>query len=115
MKKRNMGWICLLIAGLTEIIWPYFMKRSYGFTKLVPTLLAVVFIVLGFIFLERAVRVFGIGMTYAIFTGIGIVGTSIIGVVALHESVSVGKVVSILILLIGLVGLKCCDREGETS
>ena len=115
MKKRNMGWICLLIAGLTEIIWPYFMKRSYGFTQLVPTLFAVVFIVLGFIFLERAVRVFGIGMTYAIFTGIGIVGTSIIGVVALHESVSVGKVVSILILLIGLVGLKCCDREGETS
>lgn len=115
MKKRNMGWICLLIAGLTEIIWPYFMKRSYGFTKLTPALMAAVFIILGFFFLERAVRVFGIGMTYAIFTGIGIVGTSIIGVAALHESVSVGKVVSVLILLIGLIGLKCCDREGENS
>lgn len=115
MKKSNAGWICLLIAGLTEIIWPYFMKRSYGFTQLVPALLAVAFIVLGFIFLERAVRVFGIGMTYAIFTGIGIVGTSIIGIVVLNENVSVGKVVSILVLLVGLVGLKCCDKEGEAT
>lgn len=112
-KEKRIAWVCLVIAGLVEFVWGYFMKESHGFTILVPSILAVIFIILSFFLLERAVRTFGIGMSYGVFTGLGIAGTTIIGIIALGEGVSILKIVSLLILMVGIIGLKVCEGEGE--
>ena len=60
-RERRIAWICLIIAGLIEIVWAYFMKQSHGFTRLLPTLITAVFLLLSFFLLERGIRAFGIG------------------------------------------------------
>ncbi|MCQ4636586.1 multidrug efflux SMR transporter [Anaerovorax odorimutans] len=112
-KKKNAAWVCLLIAGAVELVWGYFMKESHGFTKLMPSLIALVFIIISFLLLERAVRVFGIGMSYAVFTGIGIAGTTLVGILALGEGVSWIKLVSLAALIAGIIGLKLCEDSEE--
>lgn len=112
-KKKNAAWVCLLIAGTVELVWGYFMKESHGFTKLMPSLIALVFIIISFLLLERAVRVFGIGMSYAVFTGIGIAGTTLVGILALGEGVSWIKLVSLAALIAGIIGLKLCEDSEE--
>ena len=112
-KERKFAWLCLIIAGLIELVWAYFMKESHGFTILVPSIIAIVFIVISFWFLERAIRVFGIGMSYGVFCGIGIAGTTMIGIVVLNEGVSWIKILSLIVLISGIVGLKFCDGKEE--
>lgn len=112
-REKRIAWACLIVAGLVEFIWGYFMKESHGFTVLWPSLLAIVFIVISFFLLERGVRVFGIGMSYGVFTGLGIAGTTMIGIVALGEGVSLLKILSLIVLLIGIIGLKFCEGEEE--
>lgn len=112
-KKKKIAWVCLIIAGLVEFVWAYFLKESHGFTILIPSLLALVFIIISFFLLERAVRVFGIGMSYGVFTGLGIAGTTIIGILALDESVNLVKILSLIVLLTGIIGLKFCDGKEE--
>ena len=89
------------------------MKQSHGFTRLLPTLITAVFLLLSFFLLERGIRAFGIGMSYAVFTGIGIAGTTVLGIVLLGESVSVAKIISLLVLITGIIGLKFCEGESE--
>lgn len=115
MKKKNIAWICLILSGLMEFVWAYFLKESYGFTKLVPSMIAIIFIAISFFLLERGIRQFGIGMSYAIFTGIGIAGTAVIGIVAFHESASIPKLISLCILLTGIIGLKFSENESENE
>ena len=111
MKNRNIAWTCLILSGLTEVGWAYTMKLSMGFTRLIPTIITVVILAAGFVLLERAVREFGIGMSYAVFTGIGVVGTTLEGVLFLNEGTGILKLVSLAVLVAGIVGLKLCDRE----
>ena len=112
-NERKIAWVCLIIAGLIEFVWGYFLKESHGFSEVGPAILAVIFIAASFFLLERAVRVFGIGMSYGVFTGLGIAGTSIIGILALGESISVLKIISLIILMTGIVGIKFCDGKEE--
>lgn len=112
-RERKIAWVCLIIAGLIEFVWGYFLKESHGFSRLMPATLAILFIALSFFLLERAVRVFGIGMSYGVFTGLGIAGTSIIGILALGESVNALKILSLIILMTGIVGIKFCDGKEE--
>ena len=112
-KQKKIAWVCLIIAGLIELVWAYFMKESHGFTILVPSIIAIIFIAASFVLLERAVRVFGIGMSYGVFTGIGIAGTTLVGIFALGESVSWIKILSLLVLIAGIIGLKFCDGGEE--
>lgn len=114
-KEKNIAWICLIIAGLLEFVWAYFMKLSHGFTEPIPAMIAIVVIAASFFLLERGVRVFGIGMSYGVFTGLGIAGTAIIGIIALGESVSVMKILSLVILLCGIIGLKLCEGKEEAE
>ena len=114
-KEKKVAWICLVIAGLIELVWAYYMKESHGFTILVPSIIAILFIAMSFVLLERAVRVFGIGMSYGVFTGIGIAGTTIVGIVALGESVSWTKIISLIVLVVGIIGLKFCDGKEEAE
>lgn len=114
-NKSRTAWICLIAAGLIEIVWAYFMKQSDGFTRPVPTIITVTFLILSFFLLERGIRLFGIGMSYAVFTGIGIAGTSIIGIVLLDEGVSVAKIVSLAVLSAGIIGLRFCENAENTA
>lgn len=114
ISEKNIGWVCLIGSGLMEIVWAYFMDLSEGFTILLPSVLAIIFLIPSFWLLERAIRIFGIGMTYAVFTGIGIVGTTVIGALALNEAVNVWTAVFMIILLVGIIGLRFCDgNEAE--
>ena len=114
-NKSGTAWICLIAAGLIEIVWAYFMKQSDGFTRPVPTIITVAFLILSFFLLERGVRLFGIGMSYAVFTGIGIAGTTIIGIVLLNEGISVAKIVSLAVLSAGIIGLRFCENAENTA
>ena len=114
-NKSRTAWICLIAAGLIEIVWAYFMKQSDGFTRPVPTIITVAFLILSFFLLERGIRLFGIGMSYAVFTGIGISGTTIIGIVLLNEGISVAKIVSLAVLSAGIIGLRFCENAENTA
>ena len=114
-NKSRTAWIGLIAAGLIEIVWAYFMKQSDGFTRPVPTIITVAFLILSFFLLERGIRLFGIGMSYAVFTGIGIAGTTIIGIVLLNEGISVAKIVSLAVLSAGIIGLRFCENAENTA
>lgn len=114
-NEKSIAWICLIIAGLLEFVWAYFMKLSHGFTILWPSLLAIFFLIVSFFLLERGIRTFGIGMSYGVFTGIGIAGTAVIGIIAFGESVNPAKIISIIILMCGIIGLKICEGKEDSE
>ena len=98
-----MAWVYLLIAGLFEIVWAYFMKQSEGFTRLWPSLLTLGFMAVSFALLSLAMKSLPMGTAYVIWTGIGAVGAFIVGVVLLGESLTVMRVVAALLVVTGLV------------
>ncbi len=112
-KENNIAWICLILAGLLETVWGYFLKASQGFSRPGPAIAAIIFIAISFFLLERAVRKFGIGLSYGVFTGLGIVGTSLLGMAALGESISLLKVLALIVLMTGIVGIKFCEGKEE--
>ena len=101
-----MAWFYLIIAGLLEIGWAVGLKMSQGFSRLWPSVITIVLMILSFILLGRAVRTIPIGTAYAAWTGIGAVGTAIVGMVAFSESREVTRIVCIVLIVAGVVGLK---------
>jgi quaternary ammonium compound-resistance protein SugE len=101
-----MAWIWLLIAGLLEVAWAYFMKRSEGFTKLGPSLIMAVTMIGSFGFLSLAMKSLPLGTAYTLWTGIGAVGAFVVGVAALGEPLGVLRVAAALLLLAGMVLMK---------
>ena len=112
-NTKSTAWLCLIAAGLIEIVWAYFMKLSNGFTVLMPSLITIAFILLSFFLLEKGMSAFGIGMSYGVFTGIGIAGTTIIGFIVFNEIISFSKIVCLIILLTGIIGLRICEGKEE--
>ncbi|MBC1484045.1 multidrug efflux SMR transporter [Listeria sp. FSL L7-1485] len=104
-----MAWFYLILAGLSEIVWAFGLKESHGFTMLGWSLLTVAFLIVSFWLFSIAMRHIPIGTAYAIFTGIGAAGTAIVGMVFLSEGVSFWKIVSLIVLLVGIIGLKLVD------
>ncbi len=101
-----MAWIFLGIAGLFEVVWATSMKYSAGFTKLGPTAITVAAMVVSFAFLSMSLKALPLGTAYAIWTGIGAAGAFVVGVMFLGEAATPGRVISILLLVSGIVGLK---------
>ena len=101
-----MNWIILIIAGLFEVGWALGLKYTEGFTKFWPSVFTIAAIVISMGLLGLAMRTLPVGTAYAVWTGIGIVGTAIAGVFLLGEPVSAVRVVSILLILTGIAGLK---------
>ena len=101
-----MNWIILVIAGLFEVGWALGLKYTEGFTKFWPSVFTIAAIVISMGLLGLAMRTLPVGTAYAVWTGIGIVGTAIAGVFLLGEPVSAVRVVSILLILTGIAGLK---------
>jgi quaternary ammonium compound-resistance protein SugE len=101
-----MAWVYLLIAGILEIGWAVGLKYADGFTRFWPSVLTLVGMVASVVFLALAVRTIPLGTGYAIWTGIGVVGTAILGIVLFGESAAATRLVCIAVVLAGIVGLK---------
>jgi quaternary ammonium compound-resistance protein SugE len=106
-----MAWIYLLIAGLLEVGWAIGLKYTEGFTRLVPSVLTGAAMIASFYFLSNALKSIPIGTGYAIWTGIGAVGTALIGMFLLGESKEIGRVICLFLIVIGIVGLKLFSTE----
>lgn len=101
-----MDWVYLIIAGLLEVIWASTLKYTDGFTKLVPSLITISTLTTSFILLAQALKTLPIGTGYAVWTGIGVVGTAIVGSVFLGESRDLSKFICITLIVIGIIGLR---------
>jgi quaternary ammonium compound-resistance protein SugE len=107
-----MAWLYLFLAGLLEIGWALGLKYTEGFTKLTPSILTVAAMIGSFALLGQALRVLPIGTAYAIWTGIGAVGTAILGIVLFGESRDLARILCILLIVVGIVGLKFTTSAG---
>ena len=98
-----MAWISLLIAGLLEIVWAYFMKQSHGFTRLWPSVATIAFMAVSFGLLSYSMKTLPMGTAYVIWTGIGAVGAFVVGVALLGESLSWMRILAAILVVAGLV------------
>jgi len=105
-----MSWIFLFIAGLFEIGWAIGLKYTNGFTKLLPSVITIITMILSFYFLSTSVKTIPIGTGYAIWTGIGAVGTAILGIILFGESKELIRLFFILLIVVGIVGLKIFSK-----
>ena len=96
----------LVIAGLFEVVWAIGLKYTDGFTRLIPSVISVVAMVLSVGLLGLAMKTLPIGTAYAVWVGIGVVGTALLGMLVFGESVSLLKIVSLALIVLGIVGLK---------
>lgn len=101
-----MAWTYLVIAGLMEIAWATGLKYSEGFTKPLASVVTAVLMIASFYFLSLALKTLPIGTAYAIWTGIGAVGTAIVGIVLFGESREVIRILCMLLIVAGIIGLK---------
>jgi len=100
------GWLFLIIAGFLEIAWAVGLKYTEGFSKMKPTVFTVITMILSFVFLSKAVDKLPVGTAYAIWTGIGAVGTAVLGMVLFKEPVTAARLVFMVLIISGIAGLK---------
>ena len=100
------GWTLLFIAGLLEVVWAVGLKYTAGFTRLLPSAVTVTAMGLSIVLLARALRTIPVGTGYAVWTGIGAVGTALIGILVLGEPRNAGRLLALGAIIGGIVGLK---------
>jgi quaternary ammonium compound-resistance protein SugE len=106
-----MAWLHLFLAGLLEVAWAFGLKQSHGFTRLAPTLFTLVTMAGSFTLLALAMRSLPLGTAYAIWTGIGTVGTAILGMILFDEQATAVRLACIALIVAGIVGLKLVTAE----
>ena len=101
----------MLIAGAFEITWAVAMKMSNDFTVLIPLIITGVGYIASAVFLAIALKQLPLGTAYAMWTGMGIVGTTLLGVFLFHEKLSVPQVICVILIVVGIAGLKILAKE----
>ncbi len=101
-----MAWLILIIAGLFEVGWAIGLKYSHGFTRLWPSMATVASMVVSLWLLGLAMKSLPIGSAYAVWVGVGAVGTVILGMVLFNEPANAGRLISVGLIILGIVGLK---------
>lgn len=101
-----MQWILLLFAGISEVTWAVAMKYADGFSKPLPTVVTVVFYILSAVFLSMALKKLPLGTAYAMWTGFGIIGTTLLGILLFKEVLNIPQIICIIMIVLGIVGLK---------
>ncbi|WP_444950354.1 quaternary ammonium compound efflux SMR transporter SugE [Micromonospora ureilytica] len=101
-----MAWLVLVISGLLETAWAIALDRSAGFTRLIPSVVFAVTLLLSMAGLSYALRDIPVGTGYAVWVGIGAVGTALVGMLALGESASLPRILCLLLVVAGVIGLK---------
>ena len=101
-----MAWLLLLVAGLLEVGWAIGLKYTEGFTRLVPSVLTLGAMTASVVLLGIAMKTLPVGTSYAVWVGVGAVGTAILGMVLFGESANAGRLASLGLIVAGIVGLK---------
>lgn len=101
-----MAWIILIFAGVFEIVWAYSMKLSEGFTKLTPSVITIFFMILSFGLLAYAMKTLPLGTAYTIWTGIGAIGSFLVGILILGEPATAMRMLAAVLIISGLVLMK---------
>lgn len=101
-----MAWMMLILAGIFEVVWAYSMKLSDGFSKLTPSIVTIFFMILSFALLAYAMRTLPLGTAYTIWTGIGAVGSFLVGIFVLGEPASAMRMLAAVLIVSGLVLMK---------
>jgi quaternary ammonium compound-resistance protein SugE len=101
-----MEWFYLVLAGIFEVGWAVGLKYSQGFTKILPSILTLIGMIASFYFLSQSLKSLPIGTAYAIWTGIGTVGTAVLGGILFKEPFDIMRIVCIALIISGIVGLK---------
>ncbi len=108
---NEMAWIYLLLAGVTEIAWAIGLKYTEGWTKLWPSIATVVLLITSLTLLSLALKALPLGTAYAVWTGIGAVGTVLVGMFVFGEPKTAIRLGCIAMILIGIIGLKATGTE----
>ena len=106
-----MAWIYLVIAGVLEIVWAFYMKQSQGFSKLVPSIITIVTMVASFALLSMSMRTLPLGTAYTIWTGIGAIGAFTVGVLVLGEQATPMRIGAAFLIVSGLVLMKLSSQS----
>ena len=101
-----MAWVILVVAGLFEVGWAIGLKYTYGFTRLWPTAGTVLAMIVSLWLLGVAMRSLPVGTAYAVWVGVGAVGTVVLGIVLLGEPANPARLISVGLIIAGIVGLK---------
>ena len=101
-----MAWVVLVFAGIFEIVWAYSMKLSEGFTKLGPSLVTLFFMILSFGLLAYAMKTLPLGTAYTIWTGIGAIGSFLVGIFILSEPATAMRMLAAVLIISGLILMK---------
>lgn len=110
-----MAWLTLFVAGLFEIGWAIGLKYTEGFTRPVPTALTVASIIISMGLLGIALRSLPVGTAYAVWTGIGVLGTAVLGMVLFREPATVARITCLTFIVVGIVGLKVVTPDPVTD
>jgi quaternary ammonium compound-resistance protein SugE len=105
-----MPWFILFIAGLFEVVWAVGLKYTEGWTKLWPSVFTVLAMVASFYLLSVALKAIPMGTAYAVWTGVGTIGTVIFGIIYFKEPTDILRMVCILLIITGIVGLRILAR-----
>jgi Membrane transporters of cations and cationic drugs len=106
MEEGIMAWVVLVFAGIFEIVWAYSMKLSEGFTKLGPSLVTLFFMILSFGLLAYAMKTLPLGTAYTIWTGIGAIGSFLVGIFILGEPATAMRMLAAVLIISGLILMK---------
>ena len=101
-----MSWLLLLLTGLFEVAWAIGLKYTDGFSRPLPTLLTLIAMAVSVLLLAKAVKQLPLGTAYAVWTGIGAVGTVLMGIWLFNEPATLARVLCLLLIIIGILGLK---------
>ena len=101
-----MAWFILILAGAFEIVWAYSMKLSDGFSRLTPSVITIFFMILSFGLLAQAMKTLPLGTAYTIWTGIGAIGSFLVGIFILGEPATFLRMLAAVLIVSGLVLMK---------
>jgi len=102
----SLAWFYLFFAGLLEICWAVGLKYTYGFSKLFPSLFTIITLAGSMFLLAKAAQTLPIGTAYAVWVGVGALGTAILGIILFHEPITVVRLLFLSLLLASIIGLK---------
>lgn len=105
-----MAWVYLFIAGIFEVIWVIFLKYSEGFSRLIPSVITIITMSCSFLLLSQAMKNLPMGTAYAVWTSIGTVGATVLGIILFNESLNLIRILCLIFVIIGIIGLKLTNN-----
>jgi quaternary ammonium compound-resistance protein SugE len=108
-RHTEMSWILVVVAGLFEVAWAVGLKLSAGFTRPGISAVTILLMIVSFGLLSLGMKSLPAGSAYAVWTGIGAIGTALVGIAYLGEPATAGRVASLLLIAIGIIGLRLAD------